>query len=215
MDSMDRMPLVSAPLYQPKNLRTRIRPNKPYGSCTMGYEPKRGRLQYVKEKKVVKKAKRVFFLICRQSHWFLMVATVKTRKVQEHILNDSLEIQTKWRFQIVTGLPQQPDLSSCGIFTLINMKQVANGYKLIHVSSQSEVELARKCIAAEILLGKLAEPSDYPLFLKERNSSSAHHRVATGGSCWKYFFCGELTTNQPVQINLQAIIKNPSHHFGY
>ncbi|KAM7264594.1 hypothetical protein ACFE04_002277 [Oxalis oulophora] len=38
MDSMDRMPLVSAPLYQPKNLRTRIRPNKPYGSCTMGSE---------------------------------------------------------------------------------------------------------------------------------------------------------------------------------
>ncbi|KAM7264182.1 hypothetical protein ACFE04_001865 [Oxalis oulophora] len=121
----------------------------------------RGKFQYVKEKKVVKKAKKVFLPICRQSHWFLMVATVKTRKVQvfdslekhfelqkimewvEHILNDSLEIQTKWRFQI------------------------------------SEVELARKCIATEIFLGKLAEHSDYPLFLKERNSSSAHHRVAT------------------------------------
>ncbi|KAM7275730.1 hypothetical protein ACFE04_017596 [Oxalis oulophora] len=38
MDSMDRMPLMSAPLYQPKNLRTRIFPNKPYGCCTMGSE---------------------------------------------------------------------------------------------------------------------------------------------------------------------------------
>ncbi|KAM7264834.1 hypothetical protein ACFE04_002517 [Oxalis oulophora] len=90
----------------------------------------------------------VFFPICRQSHWFLMVATVKTRKVQvfdslekhsklqkimewvKHILNDSLEIQTKWRFHIVNGLPQQPDLSSCGIFTLINMRRVANGTKV-------------------------------------------------------------------------------------
>ncbi|KAM7263812.1 hypothetical protein ACFE04_001495 [Oxalis oulophora] len=111
-----------------------------FGFIVTGYEPKRDRLQYVKEKKV-------FFPICRQSHWFLMVATVKTRKVQ---VFDSLEKHSKLQ-KIMEWV--------------------------------SEVELARKCIATEIFLGKLAKPSDYPLFLKEWNSSSAHHRVATGGSC--------------------------------
>ncbi|KAM7274766.1 hypothetical protein ACFE04_016632 [Oxalis oulophora] len=141
-----------------------------------GYEPKRGRLQYVKKKK---------------SHWFLLVATVKTRKVQvfyslgkhselqkimewvEHILNDSLEIQTKWRFQI------------------------------------SEVELARKCIVTEIFLGKLAEPSNFPLFLKERNSSSAHHRIATEGSCWKYFFCRDLLQTSQYKYIWRLSVKIP------
>ncbi|KAM7262799.1 hypothetical protein ACFE04_000482 [Oxalis oulophora] len=88
-----------------------------------------------------------------QSHWFLMVATVKTRKVQ-----------------VFYSLGKHYELQKI-------MEWV------------SEVELARKCIVIEIFLGKLAEPSDYPLFLNERNSSFAHHRVATGGSCWKYFFC--------------------------
>ncbi|KAM7275467.1 hypothetical protein ACFE04_017333 [Oxalis oulophora] len=83
-------------------------------------EPKVGRLQYVKKIKVVKKAKK--------SHWFLMVATVKTRKVQ--------------------------------VFDLHGKHSEL--HKIV-----SEVELARKCIATEFFLGKLAEPLDYPLFLKE------------------------------------------------
>ncbi|KAM7277896.1 hypothetical protein ACFE04_005030 [Oxalis oulophora] len=89
-----------------------------------------------------------------------MVATVKTRKVQAFdSLGKHSELQKimKW----------VPDLSSCGIFTLIYMRRGANGYKPIDISSQSEVELARKCIAIEIFLGKLAEPLDYPLFLNE------------------------------------------------
>ncbi|KAM7278450.1 hypothetical protein ACFE04_005584 [Oxalis oulophora] len=56
MDNMDRMPLVSAPLYQPKNLITRIRPNKPYGSCTMGSEfkeeTKRHKVEGIMEERV-------------------------------------------------------------------------------------------------------------------------------------------------------------------
>ncbi|KAM7265702.1 hypothetical protein ACFE04_003385 [Oxalis oulophora] len=168
MDSMDRMPLVSAPLYQPKNLRTRIRPNKPYGSCTMGSEfkeeTKRHKVEMMEDyslygdmhaktdtflTNVLKKWKGEEFFIHEvngdrlyklldtttwvddQSHWFLMVATMKTRKVQ-----------------VFDSLGKHSELQKI-------MEWV------------SEVELARKCIATEILLGKLAEPSDYLLFLKE------------------------------------------------